>query len=236
MKKIILAVLCAIVVLSLSGCFQGGQQYENIDTTQAVDPDSISQTDYPNTLDGLVSYFKALHYLPKNTEPTEMLSEVIGAKKGYRYIFTVNGSQTIVELYEYDPAALDENAQRVIGEVKENGSFHLFNKEGVDTDTTYPAYLSDNGKYMMLYTDTSNNNDNLIQTKSVQGALKIFYTTEPQKTEENSDTSKTEDSTPTSKTEDSTPTSKTEDSTTTSTTEDSTTTSTTEDSTVTSHT
>ena len=143
MKKIILAVLCALTVFSLSGCFASGNKLENLDTAQAVDIDSISQADYKNDLDGLVGYLKALQYLPKDTQPVDMLAEVIGAKKGYRYIFTVNGSQTVTELYEFDTAVLDANAQRVIGEIKENGSFHLFNKEGVDTDTTYTAYLSE---------------------------------------------------------------------------------------------
>lgn len=198
MKKVILAVLCAVVIFTLSGCFNSGAQYENIDTAQSVDTDSISQKDYKNELDGLVSYFKALHYLPQNTTPTEMLSEVIGAKKGCRYIFTVNGSQTVVELYEYDTAALDDNAKRVIGEIKENGSFHLFNKEGVDMDTTYTAYLSDSDKYMMIYTDNSSNNDNVIQAKSAQKALKYFYAenTEDTKPEESSATSQTEASQP----------------------------------------
>ena len=160
--------------------------------------DSISQADYKNDLDGLVGYLKALQYLPKDTQPVDMLAEVIGAKKGYRYIFTVNGSQTVTELYEFDTAALDANAQRVIGEIKENGSFHLFNKEGVDTDTTYTAYLSDNGKYMMLYTDNSSNNDNVIRTKSIQKVLKDFYATEPKKDdkEESQQTSASESSAP----------------------------------------
>ena len=198
MKKIILAVLCALTVFSLSGCFASGNKLENLDTAQAVDMDSISQADYKNDLDGLVGYLKALQYLPKDTQPVDMLAEVIGAKKGYRYIFTVNGSQTVTELYEFDTAALDANAQRVIGEIKENGSFHLFNKEGVDTDTTYTAYLSDNGKYMMLYTDNSSNNDNVIRTKSIQKVLKDFYATEPKKDdkEESQQTSVSESSAP----------------------------------------
>ena len=160
--------------------------------------DSVSQADYKNDLDGLVGYLKALQYLPKDTQPVDMLAEVIGAKKGYRYIFTVNGSQTVTELYEFDTAALDANAQRVIGEIKENGSFHLFNKEGVDTDTTYTAYLSDNGKYMMLYTDNSSNDDNVIRTKSIQKVLKDFYATEPKKDdkEESQQTSASESSAP----------------------------------------
>lgn len=188
--------LCAVIVFSFSGCFQSGPKYDNIDTAQSVDADSISQKNYDNNLDGLVNYFKALHYLPVTTTPTQMLAEVIGAVKGYRYIYTVNGSQTVVELYEYNPAAMNDTAKRVLGEIRETGSFHLFNKEGVDKDTTYTAYLSDNGKYMMIYTDNSNNDGNLIQAKSAQKALKDFYadTAETSDAKENSNASQTETS------------------------------------------
>ena len=51
MKKIILAVLCALTVFSLSGCFASGNKLENLDTAQAVDMDSISQADYKNDLE-----------------------------------------------------------------------------------------------------------------------------------------------------------------------------------------
>ena len=197
MKKVILGVLCAVLVFSLGGCFGSGPQFENIDTAQRVDIDNVPAAEYYNDLDGLVSYFKALHYLPQNTAPTQMMAEVIGAKRGYRYVFTVNGSQTVVELYEYDVTALDDNAKRVTEEVKKSGAFHLFNKEGVDMDTTYTAYLSDSGKFMMLYTDNSSNTDNVVQAKSAQQALKYFYakgTSETSKPEESSAASQPETS------------------------------------------
>ena len=218
MKKILLAVLCAVLVLTMSGCFQQGPQYENLDTSTAPDPDTISQKDYANDLDGLVSYFKALGYLPTKTDPTVMLAEVIGAKKGYRYIYNVDNSTVIAELYEYDTSYSDPNAARVIGEIKENGTFRLFNKEGVDADTTYPATLSDNGKYMLIYGDSSSNQGNVVRKKLIETAVKEYYsdsnsstateTSETSKTAETSETSKAAEASETSKTNEASETSK----------------------------
>ena len=208
MKKIILAVLCAVLCLTLTGCFQKGPQYENLDTNNAVDPDTIKQSDFADDLDGLVKYLKALNYLPVQTEPTVMLAEVIGAKKGYRYIFTVDNSNVVCELYEYDTSYSDPNASRVIEEIKETGSFHLFNKEGVDTDTTYPATLSDSGKYVMLYGDGSSNQGNVVRKKLIENTVKAYYS-ESSKTSEASETSKTAETSETSKAAETSETSKT---------------------------
>ena len=102
MKRILLAMLCAVLMLSLSGCFGQKPSYENIETAQAVSFETVSYKDYKNDLDGLVKYLQALNYLPSKTDPTEMLSEVIGAKKGYRYIYNVDNSNVVCELYEFD--------------------------------------------------------------------------------------------------------------------------------------
>ncbi len=192
MKKFLLTILCVILALSMGGCFQQGPQYENLDTNVAPDPDSIKQTDYANDLDGLVGYLKALGYLPTKTDPTVMLAEVIGAKKGYRYIFNVDNSTVIAELYEYDTSYSDPNAARVIGEIKETGSFHLFGQENVDGDTVYAATLSDNGKYMMIYNDGSSNQNNVVRRELIKNAVKGYYS-------DSANTSETSGGTETSK-------------------------------------
>ncbi len=174
MKKFLI-VLCAALLLTLSGCFGSKPSYENLDTTQAVDLDKVTWDDCEDNLDGLVKYFKKINFLPGDTTPTDMLSEVIGSKKGYRYIFTVDGSNVVVELYEYDTKNLDDSAKRVIGEIRETGSFHLFNKEGIDDDETYEATMSDSGKYMMIYTDGSGNESNVTRKKQAIEQFKKFH-------------------------------------------------------------
>lgn len=194
MKKILLVLLSAVITLSLTGCFGNRPSYENVETAQGGNTEIISQKDYTDNLDGLIKYFQALNYLPKQTESTKMLSEVIGAKSGFRYIYNVDGSTVIAEFYEFEPNSTDANTKRVIGEIKEKGSFHLFDKEGVDKDTTYPAVLSDNEKYMMIYTDNSSNEGNIVRKKQMESVLKSFYSNKPvQESSNTEESSKTEE-------------------------------------------
>ena len=85
MKKIFLAAVCAVIALSMSGCFNRGPQFENIDTAQSADPATVSVKDYKDDLNGLIGYFKALNYLPDVDEevldeipPLSLLREFIG--------------------------------------------------------------------------------------------------------------------------------------------------------------
>ncbi len=178
MKKIVVAFMCALTACSFAGCASAGVQLENIDSTKTVKPEDINITDYKNDLDGLEKYFIKLNYIPDKTQPTEMMYKVIGAVDGDRYIFNVNNSNVNIELYEYDPDNLNEDARRVLGEIKENGEFHVFKDKSINGDTTYPGVISDNGKYMMIYIDSSNSEANTEHKKLVVDTFKAFYSSD----------------------------------------------------------
>ena len=175
MRKKIIAALCAVSIMSFAGCVQQGAKFENIDTKDIVSTSDVKQSDFKNDLEGLENYFIKLKYIPEKTEPTEMLYKVIGAKDGDRYIFNVNGTNVAIELYEYDTDNLNEDAQRVLDEIKETGKFHVFKDKSIDGDNTYPAIISDNGKYMMIYNDPSKETQNITQKNTVEAAFKSFY-------------------------------------------------------------
>ena len=177
MKKIILAVMCFVVALAISGCAASGNQLVNIDTAQSPNADSVSVDDYDKDLSGLEKYFIALDYIPKDNTPTKMLASVIGAEFGDKYVFTVNNSNVVMELYEYNPKNLDKDATRVIGEIKETGEFHVFGDESIDGSTTYKATLSDDDRFMMIYTDNSTVDANVKRTEDVLKAFKTFTDT-----------------------------------------------------------
>ena len=159
MKKIILAVLSIMIAVSLTGCIgQGGPQLPGISTEDAVDIKKVDVSKYKDDLSGLEDYLFALKYMPENLQPTEMMYSAIGAKAGDRYNFLVDNSTVYVELYEFDPANLNSQAKRIIGEVKETGSFKVLSAED---EIEFPADLSENGKYLVLYTDSSNNDANV---------------------------------------------------------------------------
>ena len=141
----------------------------------------INAADYDNNLNGLEKYFVDMGYIPEKTEPTEMMYGVIGAIDGDRYNFIVNSTAIYLELYEYNPDDLkDEKSQnykeanRVINEVKKDGKFYVFDNNGSD-NVAYEATLSDNGKYLMIYTDTSTDAGNVQRKNDVITALKEFH-------------------------------------------------------------
>lgn len=176
MKKILLFVICAIMAVSVSGCMgSGGNSLEGVQTSEAPDASKVDVSKYKNNLDGLEKYFVALGYIPEKAQGTEMMYNVIGAVDGDRYNFTVNSSVVYVELYEYDTEHLNDEAKRVINEVKKDGLFYVFdNKNNDESNIAYEATLSDNGKYLMIYTDTSTDEANTTRKTDVINALKAF--------------------------------------------------------------
>lgn len=185
MKKIFFTIICTLMVISLVGCAQAGAQLENIDTTKDVNTDSVNVSDYENNLEGLEKYLTELNYIPAKAEATEMMYRVIGAIDGDRYIFNVNNSTITIELYEYDPDNLNDDAKRVLGEIKENGEFHVFEDKSIDNNATYPGIISDNGKYMMIYKDSSDSEANTEHKKSAEEAFKSFHSSNTQNSANN---------------------------------------------------
>lgn len=175
MKKIILTVILLTLVIVAAGCSAGGNSLENVDTAATVDSSKINQSDYKNDLEGLEQYLTALNYIPENAAATQMMYNVIGAKGGDRYNFTVDKNAVYVELYEYDPDHLNEEAERVLNEVQKDGKFYVFDDKNLNDNVAYEAELSYNGKYLLIYIDNSTN-DNLVQRKKdFTNAVKEFY-------------------------------------------------------------
>lgn len=203
MKKIIPFVICAAMAISLTGCAtQSGPQLESVQATasqtdtssqdsntsqtddtskEASTAKEINAADYDNNLDGLEKYFVDMGYIPEKSKPTPMMYGVIGAIDGDRYNFIVNSTAIYLELYEYNPDDLknekSENykeGNRVIKEVKDNGKFYVFDNNGGD-NVAYEATISDNGKYLMIYTDNSTDAGNVQRKADVKKALKEFH-------------------------------------------------------------
>ena len=79
-----------------------------------------------------------------------------------QYRFSYEGSNNVtVELYEYDLDNLNDEAQAVLDSVKANGTFTVIGQEVTD------AYLSDSGKYLMIYKDTQTNEQNELHKQEI---------------------------------------------------------------------
>ena len=80
---------------------------------------------------------------------------------------------TVIELYEFDLNKLNDTAKSVIDSVKNDGTF-----ENAMGETVEDVYLSENGKFLMIYSDKSSDkkSEDHIETKNkVIKAFKEFH-------------------------------------------------------------
>lgn len=154
MKRIIALLLCAGMLAAVAAGCGGGKQV----TATGDEAANTNVSAYPNTYKDLLTYLSALGYinpLTKNEDLTYsvMRADLIGAKEGRRFTAT-HTKDTTIEIYEFDTARHNATADEVLGSVRENGTFkNLFG------DTVNNVYLSKNGRYMMIYTDTGIKDD-----------------------------------------------------------------------------
>lgn len=152
MKKTILVVFSLILAVTLSGCMGSkGPSLENVEIASAPDASTIKDSEYKNNLEELEKYLVALGYIPEKTQPSKMLYTVIGAKDGDRYNFNVNNNSVYVEIYEYDTENINDDAKRVLSEIKKDGKFYVFADRSIKDNVAVEAYLSYNSKYVVVY-------------------------------------------------------------------------------------
>lgn len=161
MKKILVAFLCAaFIAITATGCGQDALYKDSTAATEVVeqnneDESKVSDADYKDTLDGLCEYFVEKEYIGKKLQPTEMDASLIGAEKGKKYM--VNKDVTI-ELYEYAKNSTADEASKasiILEAAKKTGEIAVIGNNRVK------AYVSDSGKYLMIYTDKSINEEKI---------------------------------------------------------------------------
>lgn len=156
MKKIISALLMAsVIAISAAGCgyndaleqaSKANQQTTSASQSASEQTSKEAEKVYKDSFDGLCSYMQDKGYYTDKAVKTEMDASFIGAKQGIKYSISNN---LAIELYEYDTTKLNDTAKEIVKEVKESNSFTII--EGYPVNA---AYLSDNGKYLMIYNDT----------------------------------------------------------------------------------
>ena len=180
MKKIISALLMAFVIaVSAAGCgyndaleqaSKANQQTTSASQSASEQTSKEAEKVYKDSFDGLCSYMQDKGYYTDKAVKTEMDASFIGAKQGIKYSISNN---LAIELYEYDTAKLNDTAKEIVKEVKVSNSFTII--EGYPVNV---AYLSDNGKYLMIYNDTKidkNKPDkNSNEYKARENAVKDF--------------------------------------------------------------
>lgn len=184
MKKIIALSLCLIsIAVFCVGCgYQDAllnNQSTNTSTSEATTDEAandIKSSDFEDSFNGLCSYFVKKGYIEdKENLVTKMDASLIGAVQGNKYTVRYEGKNVNIELYAYDLNNLSKEAEDIINSVKSDNKFQILDLPVVE------AYLSDNGKYLMVYYDESidanepnENSKNYIHKQEVIEDFKSF--------------------------------------------------------------
>ena len=145
-KKMLTVTLVAISVLSFSGC---GMRPASIPSENMIKISEFEDTS--SGINGICKTLKDKESVPDDC--VKMLATVIGAESGYRFDkLKVNGSIFSMELYEFKDTK-GTQAKTVIESVKKGNQFDMFGR------TVSYCYLSDNGKYLLIYPDEKSVSD-----------------------------------------------------------------------------
>ena len=182
MKKLLIAVLAALMIMTVfAGCYDPLADPNRNTTptasgeTASTEPTTVPEnTTYTDNLDGLRDYLKDAGYLTvadDNGNMTAMKAELIGAKEGRKY----TNNSIVIELYYYDLSGTNETRDSFIESVKTNGYFTLYDKN-------IPAYLSDSGEFLMVYTnsDIKDGDTSSDAYKTMQSCIRKFRSFKPE--------------------------------------------------------
>lgn len=184
MKRVLAALLCAgLLIVFASGCMGGGQQTNPEAVATGDEASSLDAKDYKNDFEGLCNYFAAYGYInPKDeSKNTEMDASLIGAKIGKKFTAVKMDDKDVkditIELYEFDTQSQNATADEVVKSVKADGTFSILELPDVK------AYLSDNGKFLMIYNDkgldeSKTDSDNYKWREEVLEKFKSFHSNE----------------------------------------------------------
>lgn len=171
MKKILAFALAVLALMSFGGCMGAAGTPKVQTVTAPATTDEISYKKFDDSLDGLCAYLTALGYAydikeatgDEAADPVVMKADIIGAAKGYKFTYMFDGKTTVLEVYEYTDRNNDFYKQAQSGKITISEDI----KNG-----TVDVTLSDNGKYLLIYTDEAENID---REKQLITAFKGFY-------------------------------------------------------------
>lgn len=126
----------------------------------------LDYKDYEDSFEGLCEYFEDSYIV--SGESIVMSYDVIGAQNGVKYAFTYRTKPIQVELYWFDPDNISEVGETTLKSIKDNGKFTVLDSE-VD------ASVSENSEFVMIYMDSSADQENKNQKERAEELLSSFY-------------------------------------------------------------
>lgn len=165
-KRILAAVLLCAVCAALAGCAANTVQFPELPVpAEGETPAPADPADYDRDAVGLCLFLEASK--AATGDRVQMSYDVIGAKNGYRYNYRYNGTTVQLEVYEFDPENLSEAGQKTINSLRDAGKFEVMG-------STVPGTLSADGRFLLLYTDTKNDDVNREHTAYVEECFRTF--------------------------------------------------------------
>lgn len=179
MKKFFSVIAIALMATMIfAGC--NDTTATTSDTTSAtssnqavIEGNEVQASDYEKTFEGFVQYMTDCKYIKGEGE--DLTAAAIGAKQGKRFIISAGTSKIYIELYEFDANAAEtsDKAKQTIENARKDGTFTLFENTETETQNTLAA-VSEDGRFLMLYTDTSTNEKNIAAKNGAAETVKEF--------------------------------------------------------------
>ena len=121
------------------------------ETAESTDKDPAG---YDDDIQGLCKYLEDCKVAAG--EKVQMSYDFIGAENGYKYVYRYADSAVQLEVYEF-PAELSETAKALQDAVRADGTFKVL-------DNTVPGYLSNDGRFLLIYTDAKSEKEDANKT------------------------------------------------------------------------
>ena len=170
-KKLLAVLLAALLCVSVTACANNSASSTAVATLETSSTASEGETaestdkDPDDDIQGLCKYLEDCKVAAG--EKVQMSYDVIGAENGYKYVYRYADSAVQLEVYEF-PAELSETAKALQDAVRADGTFKVL-------DNTVPGYLSNDGRFLLIYTDAKSEKEDANKTHK-EHVLKCFNT------------------------------------------------------------
>lgn len=172
MKKIFsIAVVLLLSAVIFAGCDTSAQTSSDVSSSdEASSETSLNSQDYSYDFEGFLQYMTDSEYI--KGDGTELSASAIGASQGQRFTISSGTSKYYVELYEFDLENMNDTANSTVSNAKTDGTFNFYGDLAATQNTV--AAVTDDGRFLMLYTDTSTSESNLATKQSAVEAVQNF--------------------------------------------------------------
>ena len=162
-KKLLAVLLAALLCVSVTACANNSASSTAVATLEtsstASEGETAESTDkdpagYDDDIQGLCKYLEDCKVAAG--EKVQMSYDVIGAENGYKYVYRYADSAVQLEVYAF-PAELSETAKALQDAVRADGTFKVL-------DNTVPGYLSNDGRFLLIYTDAKSEKEDANKT------------------------------------------------------------------------